>query len=90
MNKAMLVESMAKITKLPKATCKECLEAFVSSVGTALKQNNTVVLTGFGTFQVIRRKTRVGINPATGKKMQIPSKKVPKFRPGKALRGLVS
>ena len=90
MNKAMLVESMAKITKLPKATCKECLEAFVYSVGSALKHSKTVVLTGFGTFQVIRRKTRVGINPATGKKMQIPSKKVPKFRPGKALRGLVS
>jgi DNA-binding protein HU-beta len=90
MNKAMLVESMAKKTKLPKATCKECLEAFVESVGTALKQNKSVVLTGFGTFQVIRRKTRVGINPATGKKMNIPSKKVPKFRPGKALRGLVS
>jgi DNA-binding protein HU-beta len=89
MNKAMLVESMAKITKLPKATCKECLEAFVSSVGGALKHNKAVVLTGFGTFQVIRRKTRVGINPATGKKMQIPSKKVPKFKPGKALRGLV-
>ncbi|MCF7900349.1 HU family DNA-binding protein [Candidatus Babeliales bacterium] len=90
MNKAMLVESMAKITKLPKATCKECLEAFVSSVGSALKHNKPVVLTGFGTFQVIRRKTRVGINPATGQKMQIPSKKVPKFKPGKALRGLVS
>ena len=51
MNKTMLVESMAKITKLPKATCKECLEAFVSSVSTALKQNKPVVLTGFGTFK---------------------------------------
>ncbi len=89
MNKAMLVESMAKITKLPKTTCKECLEAFVSTVGTALKHNKAVVLTGFGTFAVFKRKSRVGINPATGQKMQIPSKKVPKFRPGKALRGLV-
>ncbi len=89
MNKAMLVESMAKITKLPKATCKECLEAFVASVGSALKGKKAVVLTGFGTFQVIKRKTRVGINPATGKKMQIPSKNVPKFRAGKALRNLV-
>ena len=90
MNKAMLVESMAKITKLPKATCKECLEAFVKSVEGALKRDKTVVLTGFGTFQVIKRKSRVGINPATGLKMTIPSKKVPKFRPGKALKGLVS
>ncbi|NBQ17653.1 HU family DNA-binding protein [bacterium] len=89
MNKATLVESMAKITKLPKATCKECLEAFVSSVGGALKHKKNVVLTGFGTFQVIKRKSRVGINPSTGKKMNIPGKMVPKFKPGKALRGLV-
>ena len=89
MNKAMLVESMSKITKLPKATCKECLEAFVSSVEFALKKGNAVVLTGFGTFQVINRKERVGINPATGEKMQIPSKNVPKFKAGKKLKGLV-
>jgi len=89
MNKAMLVESMAKITKLPKATCKECLEAFVNSVSDALKKNKAVVLTGFGTFQVFKRKKRIGINPATHQRMEIPSKKVPKFRPGKALRNLV-
>ena len=47
-------------------------------------------LTGFGAFQVIKRKARVGINPSTGKKMQIPAKKVPKFKAGKALKGLVA
>lgn len=90
MNKAKLVEQMAKVTKLPKATCKECLEAFISAVSGALKQSKTVVLTGFGSFMVMKRKSRVGVNPATGKKMQIAAKKVPKFRPGKALRVMVS
>ena len=89
MNKAKLVESMAKITKLPKSTCKECLEAFISSVGSALRTNKSVVLTGFGTFTVMKRKSRVGINPATQKKMTIPAKKVPKFKAGKALKTLV-
>jgi len=89
MNKAKLVESMAKITKLPKSTCKDCLEAFITSVGGSLKGNKPVVLTGFGTFTVMKRKSRVGVNPATGKKMQIPAKKVPKFRAGKALKALV-
>lgn len=89
MNKATLIEQMAKVTKLPKSSCRAALEAFISSVGTALKQNKPVVLTGFGSFSVIKRKARVGVNPTTGKKMQIPSKKVPKFRPGKALKGLV-
>ena len=89
MNKAKLVENMAKITKLPKSTCKECLEAFITSVGSALKTGKSVVLTGFGTFTVMKRKSRVGINPATQKKMTIPAKKVPKFKPGKALKTLV-
>lgn len=89
MNKAKLVENMAKATKLPKSSCKDCLEAFIATVGTALKQGKPVVLTGFGTFTVMKRKSRVGVNPATGKKMQIPAKKVPKFRAGKALKGMV-
>ncbi len=89
MNKAKIVESMSKMTKFSKATCKDALEAFISTVGNALKANKQVVLTGFGSFTVIKRKSRVGVNPATGKKMQIPAKKVPKFRAGKALKSLV-
>ena len=89
MNKAKLVESMAKLTKMSKSHCKDALEAFISSVGSALRKNEDVVLTGFGTFTVMKRKSRVGVNPATGKKMQIPAKKVPKFRVGKALKSIV-
>ncbi|HSW75899.1 MAG TPA: HU family DNA-binding protein [Candidatus Saccharimonadales bacterium] len=89
MNKAELIESMAKVSKLPRGACKSALEAFVVAVGNALKQSKTVSLTGFGTFVTMKRKSRVGVNPATGKKMQIPAKNVPKFRPGKALKSLV-
>lgn len=89
MNKAKLVEHMAKLTKLPKSACKNCLEAFIKAVGQSLKQSQPVVLTGFGTFMVIKRKSRVGVNPATGNKMTIPAKSVPKFKAGKALKDLV-
>lgn len=89
MNKAKLIEQMAKATKIAKNTCKDCLEAFITIIGSSLKQNKSVVLTGFGTFSVMKRKSRVGINPATKKKMTIPAKKVPKFKPGKALKELV-
>ena len=90
MNKAKLIEQMAKHSKLPKATCKKALESFIKSVGGSLKGGKSVVLTGFGTFSVMKRKSRVGINPATGEKMQIPAKKVAKFKPGKALRDMVA
>ncbi len=89
MNKAKLVETMAKMTKLPKSTCKECLEAFVTSVGNSLKTGKNVVLTGFGTFSVMKRKSRKGINPVTKKAMTIPAKRVPKFKAGKALKSMV-
>ncbi len=89
MNKAKIIEQMAKSTKLSKSTCKECLEAFLVTISNALKQGKQVGLTGFGTFSVMQRQSRVGINPATGDKMTIPAKKVPKFKPGKALKALV-
>lgn len=89
MNKAKVIEQMSKVTKLPKSTTKECLEAFIGTIGSALKQGKSVALTGFGTFTVIKRKSRSGINPVTGKKMTIPAKTVPKFRPGKALKAMI-
>lgn len=90
MNKANLVERMARTSKESKAVCKRVLESFMDVVGDELKKNRTVVLTGFGTFTTMKRKARTGVNPATGKKMQIPAKKVPKFKPGKALRSMVA
>ena len=89
MNKAKVIDQMSKMTKLPKSTVKECLEAFVGTIGNALKLGKSVALTGFGTFSVMKRKARSGINPVTGSKMTIPAKKVPKFKPGKALKIMV-
>ena len=89
MNKAALIDQMAKDTKLPKTSCKDALESFINSVEKTLKKGSSVVLTGFGTFTTMKRKARTGINPATGKKMQIPAKRVPKFKAGKKLKSLV-
>lgn len=89
MNKAELIEQIAKLTKQPKSECRTYLEAFITAVGGALKQNKSVVLTGFGTFSVMKRKSRTGINPMTKKKMTIPAKKVPKFKAGKSLKALI-
>jgi DNA-binding protein HU-beta len=90
MNKAKLIELMAKTTKMSKSVCKDALESFIHEVSRALKKGEDVVLTGFGTFSVMQRKSRTGINPATGKKMTIPAKKVAKFKPGKALKSSVA
>jgi len=62
------------------------LNAITESITDALSNGGKVTLVGFGTFQVIEKKSRKGRNPQTGEELQIPAKKVPKFRAGKGLR----
>lgn len=90
MNKQELIEQMVSDTKMSKTNCKRALEAFIKAIEKALKKKETVSLTGFGTFGVAKRKARVGVNPVTGQKMNIPAKKVPKFKAGKKLKEVVS
>ena len=85
MNKAQLIDAIAEKAGLSKADSKKALEAFVATIGESLKKDEKVALVGFGTFSVTERAGRVGINPATKKPIQIPAKKVAKFRAGSEL-----
>jgi len=89
MNKAELVEKVAGKVGLTKKKAGNVVDAITSAITDSLARNEKVTLVGFGTFQVMQRKARKGVNPQTGKIIQIPAKKVPKFVPGKDLRGAV-
>ena len=82
MNKSELISAMAAEAGLSKADSKRALDAFIASVTKALKAGDKVALVGFGTFSVMERAGRVGINPATKKPIQIAAKKVAKFKAG--------
>ena len=86
MNKAELVEAIAKQTNATKADTERMLDAFVDAVTKNVKKKEGVKLVGFGTFAVSNRKARVGRNPQTGEEIKIPARKVPVFRPGKELK----
>jgi len=86
MNKAELVEKVSNQTGLTKKTSREAIDAVISALTDPLAREEKVTLVGLGTFQVTERKARRGKNPRTGEEIQIPAKKVPKFRPGKGLR----
>ena len=86
MNKAELVEEVANQTGLAKKTSREAVDAIISAITDCLAREEKVTLVGFGTFQVMERKARRGVNPQTRETMQIPAKKVPKFVAGKSLR----
>ena len=74
----------------PKAAAAKVVDAFTSTVTTALKKGDTVTLIGFGTFAVSKRAARTGRNPQTGKELKIPARKAPAFRAGKALKDAVN
>ena len=86
MNKSELIEHIAKHADISKAAAARALEATVGAVKTTLKKGGTVSLVGFGTFAVTKRAARTGRNPRPGAAIKIKSAKVPKFRPGKALK----
>jgi len=86
MNKAQLVEEVVSQTGLTKRAAREAVNTATSVITDALARRDKVTLVGFGTFQVMERKARMGRNPQTGETIQIPAKKAPKFKPGRGLR----
>ncbi len=89
MNKAELVEEVADQTGLTKRVSREAVDAIISAITDSLAREERVTLVGFGSFQVMQRKARRGRNPQTGRELQIPAKKVPKFKAGRGLREAV-
>ncbi|MFY8084040.1 MAG: HU family DNA-binding protein [Rubrivivax sp.] len=86
MNKTELIEHMATQADISKAAAGRALEALIGGVKSTLKKNGSVSIVGFGTFAVSKRASRTGRNPRTGAALKIKAAKVPKFRPGKALK----
>lgn len=82
MNKTELVNAIAADAKLTKVQAKAALEATLAAITEALAKGDKVALIGFGTFAVNEKAARVGKNPATGAKINIPAKKVVKFKAG--------
>ena len=89
MNKTELIDHIAKQADISKAAAGRALEAIVGGIRHSLKKGNSVPLVGFGTFTVSKRAARTGRNPRTGAAIKIKAARVPKFRPGKALKDSV-
>jgi DNA-binding protein HU-beta len=83
MNKAELVDKLAKDAGLTKTQANDALDSFTNSVVSALKKGDRVTLVGFGTFSVSDRSARNGRNPQTGEVIKIKARKVPRFKAGK-------
>jgi len=89
MNKAELIEEVNNKTGLTKKDIRNVISALTGTIQKTLSKGEKITLVGFGTFQVMERKARRGVNPRTREAIQIPAKKVPKFKAGKKLREVV-
>lgn len=90
MNKSELIDAIAAAADLSKADAGRALDATIATITGALKNEDTVSLVGFGTFQVKTRAAREGRNPQTGATIQIAEAQVPSFKAGKALKDAVN
>ena len=90
MNKQDLVKAIATEAGLSQADSKKALDAFENAVKKSLVKGESVTMIGFGTFSVVKRAARKGINPANGKPLQIKAKKVAKFKVGSKLAEAVA
>jgi nucleoid DNA-binding protein len=87
--KKELIELVAKKGNLTNKASKEAIKIFLNAIRDALKRNEKVILTGFGTFSLRARKARKGRNPKTGATITIPARNAPGFTPGKSLKKAV-
>ena len=85
MNKGDLVNKIAEECEMSKDAADKALNSMLKAITNIVASGEKVSLIGFGTFSVNERAARQGRNPQTGKTMQIPSKKVVKFKAGKKL-----
>lgn len=90
MTKADLVEEVIRITELPRKESEIVVETIFESIIKALQTGDKIEIRGFGSFRTRQRQGRVGRNPKTGAKVEVPPKRIPFFKPSKELKDFVN
>ncbi len=88
MNKSDLINEVSKVVST-KSEAQKAVDCVLSSIKESLTNKETVQISGFGSFKVVKREARKGRNPQTGAEIDIPARTVPKFVPGQALKDVV-
>ena len=86
LTKAELVEEVARVTQLTKKQAEEIVNTVFVTIVDSLRTGRKIELRGFGSFRIRNRGARIGRNPKTGDKVEVPPKRIPYFKPGKELK----
>src|SRR5438094_2934510 len=89
LTKADLIEEVLRITELPRKESETIVETIFDSIIQSLQQGQKIAIRGFGSFRTRERRGRVGRNPKTGAKVEVPAKKIPFFKTSKELKDFV-
>lgn len=90
MTKADLIEEIARVCEFTRKDSEVIVEAIFDSVVRALRDGDKIEIRGFGSFRTRQRNARIGRNPKTGARVDVPAKRIPYFKPSKELKDLVN
>jgi integration host factor subunit beta len=90
MTKADLIEEVSRMSDLTRRESEVVVETIFESIIGSLRAGDKVEVRGFGSFRTRERQSRVGRNPKTGDRVEVPAKKIPFFKPSKELRDVVN
>lgn len=90
MTKADLIDEVSRLAELTRKDSEVIVETIFDSIVRSLRVGDKIEIRGFGSFRTRQRKPRVGRNPKTGDRVEVPAKKIPFFKPSKELKDLVN
>ena len=90
MTKAELIEEVSKVVEMTRKDSETIVETIFDSIVNSLHKGEKIEIRGFGSFRTRQRQPRVGRNPKTGSRVEVPSKRIPYCKPSKELRDLVN
>ncbi len=90
MTKADLIEEVARVVEVTRKDSEVIVDAIFESVVRSLRNGDKIEIRGFGSFRTRQRQPRIGRNPKTGARVDVPSKRIPYFKPSKELKDLVN
>lgn len=90
MTKAELIEEVSRVVEMTRKDSEEIVETIFDSIVGSLQKGEKIEIRGFGSFRTRQRQPRVGRNPKTGTRVEVPSKRIPYFKPSKELRDMVN
>jgi integration host factor subunit beta len=90
MTKADLIEEVSRVVEMTRKESEVIVEAIFDSIVRALRSSDKIEIRGFGSFRTRQRQPRLGRNPKTGTRVEVPAKRIPFFKPSKELKDLVN